>query len=89
MGLAGLVNIRGSEWTESIKCPFCRHDLLFIFIDKVPEKITIPKQPVKETVEIDKYETEKNLFSNENLKYISNEINKFFKKKIKLFTNIL
>ena len=72
MGLAGLVNIRGSEWTESLKCPFCRHDLLFAFVDKVPEKITIPKQPVKETVDIDKYETEKNLFSDENLKYISN-----------------
>ena len=72
MGLAGLVNIRGSEWTESIKCPFCRHDLSFRFIDRIPEKINIPKQPVKETVEIDKYEIEEDLFSDENLKYISN-----------------
>lgn len=72
MGLAGLVNIRGSEWTEAIKCPLCRHDLMFAMINKMPEKIKIPEQPRKEIVEIDKYEVEHRLFSDENMLYINN-----------------
>jgi hypothetical protein len=72
MGLAGLVNIRSSEWTESFKCPFCRHDLLFTFIDKLPQKIIIPKQPVRDMIEMDKCEIEKEIFTDENIKYISN-----------------
>ena len=72
MGLAGLVNIRGSEWTESIKCPLCRHDLIFEMIDKFPEKIKIPEQPRKEIVQLDKYEINEDLFSNENILYINN-----------------
>jgi len=72
MGLAGLVNIRGSEWTEAIRCPYCRHDLIFQMIDRTPEKIKIPEQPRKELIEIDKYEVEQQLFSDENMVYISN-----------------
>ena len=72
MGLAGLVNIRGSEWTEAIKCPYCRHDLMLQLIDKTPEKIKIPEQPRKEIVELDSYEITDELFSSENASYISN-----------------
>ena len=72
MGLAGIINIRSSEWTESIKCPFCRHDLNCEMIDVLPPKIKIPAQPVKEIVEIDKYEKKNDLFSEENILYISN-----------------
>lgn len=72
MGLAGLVNIRSSEWTEALRCPFCRQDLVFKFIIKSPPKIMIPEQPVKEAIEMDNYEIDEDIFTDENKKYISN-----------------
>ena len=47
---------------------------MFAMIDKSPEKIKIPEQPRKEIVEIDKYETDEQLFSDENMLYINNLI---------------
>jgi len=71
MALAGLVNIRSSEWSESIKCPLCRKDMDFAFIENKPTKIKIPQQPKKELETIDNYEIKDKIFSEENILYIS------------------
>jgi hypothetical protein len=71
MGLAGIINIRSSEWTESLKCPLCRRDINIVLCDKKPEKIKIPVQPTRELVELDKYETNGKLCSEENIEYIN------------------
>jgi len=71
MGLAGLINIRSSEWTESIKCPLCRKDINIVLIEKKPENILIPVQPTRDLVLIDKYEVESSLLSQENIDYIN------------------
>jgi hypothetical protein len=76
MALAGLVNIRSSEWTDAIKCPFCRSDLNFALIDVPSNKIIIPKTPEKEMESIDDYEVADDLFSDENIEYITTIINK-------------
>ncbi len=76
MGLAGIINVRSSEWTEAIKCPMCRKDINIVVTDKKPEKIKIPAQPTRELIEIDKYETDGKLFSDENIEYINHLIRK-------------
>ncbi len=71
MALTGLVNIRSSEWSESIKCPMCRKDIDFAFIENKPTKIQTPKQPEKELESIDNYEIKDKIFSDENIQYIT------------------
>jgi hypothetical protein len=71
MALAGLVNIRSSEWSESIKCPMCRNDIDFALIENKPTKIIIPKHPEKELETIDNYEIKDKIFSDENIQYIT------------------
>jgi hypothetical protein len=71
MGLAGLTNIRTSEWSESIKCPMCRTDLDIAFCDNIPPKIKIPSQPEKEIESLDDYEFVDKIISDDNIAYIS------------------
>lgn len=74
MGLAGIINVRSSEWSEALKCPMCRKDINIVLNDKKPEKIKIPVQPTRELIAIDKYETDGKLFSEENMEYINHLI---------------
>jgi hypothetical protein len=46
MAIANIVNIRSSEYTESIRCPYCRNDLVPLLIEKKTEKIKIPVKPI-------------------------------------------
>ena len=71
MALAGLVNIRISEWSESLKCHLCRHDLNFAMMEKPPTLVQIPKQPEKDLETIDNYEIKDTYFSDENIHYIT------------------
>jgi len=74
MALAGIINIRSSEYTEALKCPICRNDINIVLSTKKPEKIKIPLQPTRELIRIDKYETDGKLFSEENMEYINHLI---------------
>ena len=70
MALVGLVNIKSSEWVESIQCPICRADLNFSFIQKKPTLIQIPALPEKILEIFDNYEIKDSVLSNDNLEYI-------------------
>jgi hypothetical protein len=71
MGLAGIINVRSSEWTESLKCPLCRRDLEIFLVEKTPHKILIPEQPTRDLVKMDNYEIKCDLLSEENINYIN------------------
>jgi hypothetical protein len=71
MALVGIINIRHSEWTESIKCPYCRADLDILLVNVKPTKIIMPNEPTKEQINIDDYETTEILNSDDNINYIS------------------
>lgn len=75
MALAGIPNIRTSEWSESIKCPFCRSDIELKLIDIQPSEIIIPKLPRKELININNYEIADIITSNDNMSYISHVLN--------------
>ena len=74
MGLAGIINVRSSEWTESLKCPLCRSDLEIFIGEKTPKKILIPEQPTRDLVKMDNYESQVDLISEENITYINHLI---------------
>lgn len=75
MALAGIPNIRTSEWSESIKCPFCRSDIELKLIDIPPTEIIIPKLPRKELIKINDYEITDIITSHDNMSYISHILN--------------
>lgn len=75
MGIVGIINIRQSEWSESIKCPCCRADLELYFKKIEPNEIKIPKIPSKEAFIIDDYELSNVIISEENMNYISHIMN--------------
>lgn len=75
MALAGIPNIRTSEWSESIKCPFCRTDIELKLIDIPPTDIIIPKLPRKELTHINDYEITNIITSHDNISYISHILN--------------
>lgn len=74
MALAGIINVRSSEWTESLKCPLCRSDLEIFLSEKTPLKILIPEQPTRDLVKMDNYEVKCDLLSEENINYINHLI---------------
>ncbi len=76
MGLIGITNIRMSDWTESIKCPYCRANLEIKLIDIKPSEIIIPSEPEKDLVTLDDYEIDMIINSNDNQNYISHILNK-------------
>jgi hypothetical protein len=72
MAIAGLINIRGSDYTEAINCPLCRQSLKFKLIDKLPLIIEFPQIEFKsEYVEIPDYERNYCCNSIDNTNYIS------------------
>lgn len=72
MALAGLINIRGSDYTEAINCPLCRQSLKFKLIDKPVKQIKFPQINGKsEFVDIPDYERDSNINSLDNINYIS------------------
>ncbi len=76
MGLIGITNIRMSDWTESIKCPYCRATLDIKLIDIKPSEIQVPSEPEKDLVTLDDYEIDMIINSNDNQNYISHILNK-------------
>lgn len=76
MGLIGIINIRSSDWSESIKCPFCRSDLELYLIKDILTDIPIPSIPSKEIITFDNYEHSEKIISDENMNYISQIMNK-------------
>ena len=75
MALAGIPNIRTSEWTESIKCPFCREDIELKLIDIPSTDIIIPELPRKELTKINDYEITDIVISQDNMSYINYILN--------------
>jgi len=72
MAIAGLINIRSSEYTEAINCPLCREKLKFKLIEKIPEKIKSPNTVFKsEFVEIPEYEKTNLNNSIDNINYVA------------------
>lgn len=72
MAIAGLINIRGSEYTEAINCPLCREKLKFKLIEKIPEKIKSPDTVFKsEFFEIPEYEKTNLNNSIDNINYVA------------------
>ena len=76
MGLIGITNIRMSDWTESIKCPYCRANLDIKLIDIKPTEIQVPNEPEKNLIILDDYEIDMIINSNDNQSYISHVLNK-------------
>jgi len=76
MGLIGIVNIPSSEWSEAIKCPYCRTDLNLELIDIKPLEIIIPEEPKKELIMLNDYEITETINSDDNINYISHILNK-------------
>ena len=76
MGSIGIANIRMSDWTESIKCPYCRANLEIKLIEIKPTEIQVPSEPEKDLVTFDDYEIDMIINSNDNQNYISHILNK-------------
>ena len=76
MGLIGITNIRMSDWSESIKCPYCRANLDIKLIDIKPTEIQVPNEPEKNLIILDDYEIDMIINSNDNQSYISHVLNK-------------
>ncbi len=76
MGLIGIANIRMSDWTESIKCPYCRAGLNIKLIEIKPSEIIVPSEPEKDLINIDDYEIDMIINSDDNQNYISHILNK-------------
>lgn len=90
MAIAGLINIRGSEYTEAINCPLCRQSLKFKLIDKLPLSIEFPQIDLTpEYVEVQEYE--RNISSNsiDNTNYISGVMHGLSLKEINDFREAL
>lgn len=45
MAFASIVNVRSSEYTESVCCPYCRERMIPLLIEKKPPQIEIPEFP--------------------------------------------
>jgi len=71
MGIAGIINIKHSEWSESIRCPCCRVDLE-LYLEKIdPIEIKIPIISLKEIIQMESYELSDVIISEENMNYVS------------------
>lgn len=76
MGLIGITNIRTSDWTEAIKCPYCRASLNIKLIEIKPIEIVVPLEPEKDLITLEDYEIDMIINSNDNQNYISHILNK-------------
>jgi hypothetical protein len=76
MGLIGITNIRTSDWTEAIKCPYCRADINIKLIEMKPIEIQVPIEPQKDLLQLDDYEIDTIINSDDNQNYISHVLNK-------------
>ena len=75
MGLSGIANIRTSDWTESIKCPYCRKSLNIKLIEIKPTTIHVPSEPEKDLQTLDYYEIDTIVNSDDNQHYIFHVLN--------------
>jgi hypothetical protein len=76
MAIVGIINIRGSEYTEAINCPLCRNTLLFKIIEKFPPKIKYPTIEYKSSfIEIEEYDRTYEKISRDNINYICGIMN--------------
>lgn len=74
MAIAGIVNTRSSEYTESILCPMCRHQLIPKLADiKNPNKLQNyqPDISIMRNPQIPLYETDDEIITQENRDYVN------------------
>jgi hypothetical protein len=76
MGLIGITNIKASDWTEAIKCPYCRADINIKLIEIKPTEIQVPCEPKKDLLLLEDYEINTIINSTDNQNYISHVLNK-------------
>jgi len=73
MAIAGIINVRSSEFTEAIPCPYCRKSLIPKLVKNAPVKITNPiiidtEPPV--AISLQKYDISDEIISEENIAYV-------------------